>query len=460
MSLSAAGVAWVAIGISMLYGAQDVEQARAAHIAAIGGAPLIVVGFLRFTSLFLSVPIRGTEWCAGIFTAAFASLISLQPDWFLTGEAVTKSIEWFGESHIEERFRPTIAFMMPGFGLMFCAVIYVFARHRNRLENPKFIVSSVVLWTATGFNDIAISLGAYEGPYLVSLGFFGFAMAFTGMLLSRFVSSAERLEEDTDALQSLVVQRSHELRERDLQLTHGARMATLGAIAAGLAEEIRTPATTVARNLRGLRAAFKDPAGQAQYEELLNDSRIAVDRIRVIVSDLLRIARRETDVDTDVSLVQAVESVIPIAQGHARGRARIVTELAPVPMIRGNETLLSQIVLDLLVHAVHSAPAEATRAPDGHVVTIRTSFDGDRVLLSVADNGRGIGEEELANLFDPFIPSSRQYEHGRLGLAVTHQLIERHRGSIEVENSDLGTRFLVAFPQPEGPCVEQEAASE
>jgi len=450
LSISAAGVVWVGVGVSMLYAAQDVESARAAHITAINGAPLIVIGFLRFTSVFLSVRIRTAEWCAGVFTVVFISLVNLQPDWFFTGEAILARTEWFGESHIEERFRPTIALLLPGFGVMFCAVIYLFARHRSRVENPKFIIGSILLWTATGFNDITVAVGGLQGPYLVSLGFFGFAMSFTGMLLTRFVSSAERLEEDTDALQTLVVQRTHELRDRDLQLTHGARMATVGAIAAGLAEEIRAPATTAARNLRALPAAFKGPGLQLQYEELLDDARNAVDQIRVVVSDLLRIARRDGDAETEVSLVQAIESVVPIAHGHARGRARIVTELAPVPMISGSETLLSQIVLDLIVHAIHRAPEGAGALGNDPVVTLRTSYQDSSVWLSVEDEGPGIDEEELASLIDPFILSSSRHERGRLGLAVTHQLIERHRGSISVENGSVSTRFLVEFPMATG----------
>jgi len=124
-----------------------------------------------------------------------------------------------------------------------------------------------------------------------------------------------------------------------------------------------------------------------------------------------------------------------------------------VPPVRGEERLLAQVVLNLVVNALHSLPEGQ---PERHSVRIETRFREGLVMLRVQDDGPGVAPEALPHLFDPFAPPHADLAGVEFGLAVTHQLVSRHRGRIDVETSAQGTGFTVTLP-PLEPGAAAEA---
>jgi len=240
-----------------------------------------------------------------------------------------------------------------------------------------------------------------------------------------------------------VEERTRVLREKDLELAHGARMATVGALAAGLAHEINDPIAYASSNLSHLARSWRstDAAG---FDEVVSETRHGVERVRLVVSELLRLARRSEGPEGPVNLRKVVESILPIVQPEARWRAQITTHLDAVPPVRGEERLLGQVVLNLVVNALRSIPEGQ---PNRYTVHIETRLRDGCVVLRVRDNGPVIPDEALPHLFDPFAPPRAGMDGAELGLAVTHQLVARHRGRISVETGAQGTVFEVELPQ-------------
>ena len=82
-------------------------------------------------------------------------------------------------------------------------------------------------------------------------------------------------------------------------------------------------------------------------------------------------------------------------------------------------------------------------------VWIKTWQDESAIHISVRDSGKGIPEEKLSEIFVPFFTTKPVGEGTGLGLAVSHQIIERHGGEIKVESEiDVGTSFTVSIPLP------------
>jgi len=78
---------------------------------------------------------------------------------------------------------------------------------------------------------------------------------------------------------------------------------------------------------------------------------------------------------------------------------------------------------------------------------IKTRVDGDKVKISVRDNGCGIPDDTLPKIFDPFVTTKPVGSGTGLGLAVSHQIIERHGGSIAVDSEvGKGTEFVLTLP--------------
>jgi signal transduction histidine kinase len=279
----------------------------------------------------------------------------------------------------------------------------------------------------------------------MSFGFLVFACIFTGILMRRFVEANARLEASAEALQAEVDERTRRLRESDLALAHGARMATVGTLAAGLAHEINDPIAFVSSNLNQITRTWRT-ADPGTFDEVLAESREGVERVRKVVSELLRLARRAEAPEGPVDLCRVVESILPIVRAESRWRARIATQLERVPLVRGEERLLGQVVLNLVVNALRSIPEGR---PDSHEVKIETRFSEGAVVLRVHDDGPELAPHVLPRLFDPFAPPRPEAGGAELGLAVTHQLVARHRGRIDVETGLRGTTFSVHLPPAE-----------
>ena len=441
LGVSSLGVCWIGTGALLIYRAPDLAAGQAAHITSLTGAPLLVIGFLRFTSLYLDIRMPRFEWGCGVYAVLGTAAVNLAPGFFFTGEAIEVVDPRFGGRHVEAVFAPTVALVLVGFLVMFGVLTWLFTRYRLRLESPRLMIGSIGVWAMAAGNDASIALGLHHGPYLSALGFAAFDMAFTAMLVGRFVTSARQLEASTEVLQETVEEKTRELREKDLQLAHGARLSTVGALSLGLAQAIDEPTELLAGELEEVAGSWKDPAERGRLDARLASSRESVERIRAIVSDLLRIARRDPEDEGHVELPGLIEWVVAVAQHDARGRARIVAELEPVPAVRGSETLLAQVVLNLLLNGLHAIPEDA---PGSNTVTVRTFTREGAACLSVEDTGQPIAPERVPMLFDPFQPEATG-EAG-LSLPVTHQLVERHRGAIRVETLPTGNRFVVTLP--------------
>jgi signal transduction histidine kinase len=449
LAVAATGAAWLAAGSSALYGASDLEGAQKAQLMAFASALPITVGFVRFTEAYLRQPVGPLLRLTPLYTAAVVLVPTLEPSWFFTGDAIAARVEPFGQPYVLAALSPLAIVAFAGFLPVFVEQIWTYARSPVLAQEARPLSIALAIWCACTVNDITAFLGIHHGPHLMSLGFCVFACLFTALLLRRFVEASARVEASAEALRAEVDERTRRLRESDLAVAHGSRMATVGALATGLAQDIREPIDVVTNNLNQLTGRWHDTESR-DFERLLDETRESVERVRRVVSELLRLARRAEGPEGPVDLSRVVESILPIVGPESRWRARIATELHPVPPVLGEERLLGQIVLNLVVNALRSIP---TGAPESHEVRIETRFADGAVLLRVHDDGPTLSPERVPGLFDPFAAPRAEGESPELGLAVTHQLVARHRGRIDVESGARGTTFSVHLP----PAASEDA---
>ncbi len=445
LAVAAAGVMWLATGSSRLYGAATLAEAQEAQLVSLMSALPIVIGFARFSAAFLQTRPGPLLCAAPAFTLAVVLLPTLEPSLFFSGETVAARAAPLGQAYVFAALSPLADVLLLLFLPIFVELILSYAKNRASVPGARPLTGALVLWSLCTANDIGIYLGLLNGIHLMAFGFCTFACLFTALLIRRFVEVSVRVEASAEALQAEVDERTRRLRQRDLELAHGARMATVGTLAAGLAHEINDPIAFVSSNLNHLARTWRASEAGA-FDEVLAETREGVERVRRVVSELLRLARRAEAPEGPVDLRRVVEAILPIVRPESRWRARLRTQLDPVPAVLGEERLLGQVVLNLVVNALRAIPEGR---PEQHQVQIETRFQEGAVTLRVHDDGPGIAPEALPRLFDPFAPPRAESGGAELGLAVTHQLVTRHRGRIDVESSSQGTTFSVHFPPAE-----------
>jgi len=164
-------------------------------------------------------------------------------------------------------------------------------------------------------------------------------------------------------------------------------------------------------------------------------------RVKRIVQDLRDFSRGGAEeVLQAVDLHAALDRTLNIVRNQLKHKANIVRDYGPLPDVQCMPSRLDQVFLNLLVNAGQSIDANGT-------ITIATGVERDEAWVAVADTGCGITAENLNRIFDPFFTTKPVGQGTGLGLSVSHAIVRKHGGRIEVESEPgRGTRFTVHLP--------------
>ncbi len=232
------------------------------------------------------------------------------------------------------------------------------------------------------------------------------------------------------------------------QMMTTERLASLGTLAAGVAHEINNPLAIINESAGWLKLILskEEMAGMPRkqdFEKALNKIEKGVERAKRITCQLLGFAKKDDSVFAEVDLVELVEEAAYLVKREAINKdIQIVREIDPdTGTIWSDAYQFRQVLINLLTNAIHATDA-------GGRITIILGAVGDKVKLTVRDNGHGIPKENMKKIFEPFFSTKPPGEGTGLGLFVTRGIVEKLCGSIEVESRlGDGTRFYVNLPR-------------
>ncbi len=255
----------------------------------------------------------------------------------------------------------------------------------------------------------------------------------------------EALKEYSERLEEMVEERTQELRDAQEQLVRQERLAVLGQLAGGVAHELRNPLGAIKNGVYFLDMVLEEEGADPNVQETLEIMDQELARLERIVSGLLDFARARPPVRHELDLNEAVSAALSRA-GIAPGIDAVSQLDGALPTILADPNQLERVFGNLIRNAVQAMP-------EGGRLTIRTfetsevtgKLPKSGVIVSIADTGEGIPEENLERVFEPLF-STRTRGIG-LGLALAKRLVEGHGGSIEVESEvGEGSVFSVWLP--------------
>ncbi len=232
------------------------------------------------------------------------------------------------------------------------------------------------------------------------------------------------------------------------RILHQDKMMSLGRLAASVAHEINNPLSGVLNYVRlMLRMIAGGAAGKEQIEKFrryLETVEKEVDRCARIVSSLLTFARKSPAAFGPVDIAELMSRSVVLSRHRLElGNIALTTEIAPdLPRVNGDGNQLQQCLINLIFNAVDAMPA------GGKLVLHAQREDSGRIVaLSVKDSGAGIAEAQRPHIFEPFFTTKQEGQGTGLGLSTSYGIIERHRGTIEVESSPgKGATFTIRLP--------------
>lgn len=229
-----------------------------------------------------------------------------------------------------------------------------------------------------------------------------------------------------------------ELSETTQRARAAEQLASIGLLVAGLAHEIGTPMGVIQGHAKLLEGAVQGERAQWRLQTIQEQ----IARISGIIQSLLNMARPKAVDQIPVELEPLLERTLSFLSDKFSGRnVKIDRDLGPAPSILGDPERLQQLLLNLFLNAVDAMP-------DGGTLSVRLARESDEtLLLSVADDGSGIDDADLPQIFDPFFTSKVAGQGNGLGLTVVRGIVADHGATIDaISVPGEGTEFQIRFP--------------
>ncbi len=243
-------------------------------------------------------------------------------------------------------------------------------------------------------------------------------------------------------------------KKTERQLIQSQKMEAVGTLAGGIAHDFNNMLAGIQGNVEIIRHQLSP---NSEHQKRLGIINQIVLRGSKLSSQLLGYARGGQAEISDINLNRLVEGAIEMF-GHARRQIDIKTRFSPnIPLVRGDPTQIEQVLLNLMINAVHAMPS-------GGQLTIETSdtvlsahdnrkyeiVPGRYAMLSVRDTGHGMDPVTRKQIFEPFFTTKAQGQGTGLGLASTYGIVKNHKGYIEVYSEPgVGSQFNVLLPDSE-----------
>ncbi|HUK55126.1 MAG TPA: ATP-binding protein [Nitrospiria bacterium] len=233
------------------------------------------------------------------------------------------------------------------------------------------------------------------------------------------------------------------------RMARANRLSAVGTLAAGMAHEINNPLTAVSAFLQMLPQKYDESSRDREYwDQFYRRVCEELDRIHNLITRMLRYSRftgQEEYNFQETHLNELLEDMVALLVPEAKKKLNVFKKDFDPALPTGwmDQERMKQVFMNLLLNAI-----QATERGTITVRSRRVSQGSDRTALEVAviDTGSGIAEEHLPKLFDPFF-TTKHHEGSGLGLLTCHQIIEAHRGYIDVQSQPgKGSTFTVVIP--------------
>lgn len=225
----------------------------------------------------------------------------------------------------------------------------------------------------------------------------------------------------------------------ELKLRHSDRLATLGELIAGIAHELNEPLGSI------LGFAQLIESENTNSPQLLEDVAKIIKaslHSREVIRKLMLFSKYDEHEIGIMNVNETIANGLYLLETRCKKEdIKIVKLMAEdLPDIQANETQIKQVIVNLMVNAIHAMPT-------GGQLLLQTTHDKAGIYLIVQDNGTGIAENHLQKVFDPFFTTKEVSTSTGLGLSVVHGIVKSLNGRINVESHlGVGSRFELFFP--------------
>lgn len=235
-----------------------------------------------------------------------------------------------------------------------------------------------------------------------------------------------------------------EEKETTEETIESEKIASIMLLAAGVAHEIGNPLNSLNIHLQLIERKLEQLGDSKETQRISKSIRVCteeVNRLDGILNHFLGAIRNTPPDFQDVDLLMIIEEVVRLLEEALEtNRIEINVEVdSPLPIILADVNQLKQVIYNILKNAMEAMPR-------GGVIKIKPRSDDEFVYIMIADTGKGIDQEDLSKIFQPYF-STKDNGHG-LGMMVVNRIMRAHGAKIGIDSKkDKGTVVSLQFPQ-------------
>ncbi len=237
-----------------------------------------------------------------------------------------------------------------------------------------------------------------------------------------------------------LIARDQEIDKKNEELLQSRKLASIGTLASGVAHELNNPLNNIYLAAQILSKEIGQEVCSPMIKETVGDIFSQTLRVKRIVNDLLEFSREKPPELRATNIGGIIENVVSQmkSSGEIAG-INYVLDSPGVVEIDADRHLLEQVFINLFGNAADAMEGKG-------LLNISLVEDDQAVVINVSDTGKGILPKDISRIFDPFFTTK---EKGTgLGLAIVYNIIEKHKGKIEVNSQPYkGTTFTITLPK-------------
>jgi len=244
------------------------------------------------------------------------------------------------------------------------------------------------------------------------------------------------------------------MHQQQRELAHLSRVAVAGELSIALAHEVNQPLAAILANASAARRfLLHDPPDLRELGEIVEAIAHDNRRAAAVITRFGTLLRKGDRCSTLLAINDVVASVVDVARNDIISRGVSLTkELGEgLPLVAGDAVRLQQVLLNLIINAcdaMESMPLSSRR-----LLVSTSSDDEGGVRVTVTDNGAGIPDDRVEEIFEPFVTSKAQ--RLGLGLAICRSIVADHDGRLAVESRP-GSGAVFSFTLPAAPAAAGE----
>ncbi|NNF97593.1 MAG: HAMP domain-containing histidine kinase, partial [Halobacteria archaeon] len=217
-------------------------------------------------------------------------------------------------------------------------------------------------------------------------------------------------------------------------------LAALGQLAAGIGHEINNPLM----NIMSL-ASLMDETLNDDKSDIKNDLKSLKkegQRCARIVQGILSFAREKKPSYISFDMTELLAETIELLRYRIESSEIVLeTKIAESLPMQGDPNLLQQVLVNILLNAIQASPA-------GSKILVKAEQVHEFVEIEITDYGIGITSNDFSKIFDPFFTTKEEGEGTGLGLSISYGIVQRHNGSLSLENaSHGGAKVRICLPR-------------